>query len=36
MQKQIKNKHIYNITQDKHFKANKRTLITNVVLMCNQ
>ena len=27
MQKQIKNKHIYNITEDKHIKAHKRTLI---------
>ena len=33
MQKQIKNKHVYNITEDKHTKAHKSTLISNMVLM---
>ena len=30
--KQIKNKHIYNITEDKHIKAHKSTLISNLFL----
>ena len=37
MQKQIKNKHIYiyiyNIAEDKHIKAHKHILISNVVLI---
>ena len=39
MQKQIKNKHIYiyiyYVTKDKHFKAHKHTLISNIVLIKN-